>query len=85
MSFLLLKLAIGEVTLSQVHLNVGQWLDWQEGHRWRSWAQTPATWPQLLAWIHYGDRPAVEALKNAVSSSPQALRVRVADGKGGKI
>lgn len=84
MRFLLLKVAIGEVSLSQFHLDGGQWLDWQEGHRWCSSAQTPATWPQLLAWIHCGDRPAVEALKNAVSSSPQALRVHIADGKGGE-
>ncbi|CAI1712224.1 Uncharacterised protein [Serratia ficaria] len=83
MRFVLLKAALGANRLSQFTLSANQQLDWREGHRWRTVAQLPATWAQLLAWIHYDDRPAVEALMHDASRSPRSLNVRMADGEGG--
>ncbi|HHB1427533.1 TPA: hypothetical protein ACOQZT_003142 [Serratia odorifera] len=83
MRFLLLKTTLGTNRLSQFTLHADQHLDWREGHRWCTATQLPATWAQLLAWIHNDDRAALEALKHDVSRAPEGITVRLADGEGG--
>ncbi|QGH61976.1 hypothetical protein [Serratia proteamaculans] len=83
MRFLLLKKALVEEKVSYFQVDENERLAWRKGHRWHSSIQPPVSWPQLLAWFHWDDRPAVDALKKAVSSSPQSLKVRIANGIGG--
>ncbi|XHX63817.1 hypothetical protein GU833_03330 [Photorhabdus akhurstii] len=80
---LLMRAMLDQEQVNCFRLNANGHLYWHHnGSAWMRCGKAPASWSQLMAWVHQEDRHKIEQLKNSVSQIPQTLKVRIADGKG---
>ncbi|MCK3670425.1 hypothetical protein [Photorhabdus noenieputensis] len=80
---LLMRAMLDQEQVNCFRLSANGHLYWHHnGSVWMRCGKAPASWPQLMAWVHQEDRHKIEQLKNSVSQIPQTLKVRIADGKG---